>query len=135
MADCNIFKDCDSGVVREYLKAGKGMLEEPIVIKFYLSTTAGDPTKGTAKTFVYKIEPTTAIISSIEQQDVVYSGGIYQLGDIKVQLRIELKEIDDKTQCPGDRILWRNHEYRPVGRISTNYLAGYVLYDYVFRRV
>jgi len=135
MDDCNIFDNCDSGVVKEYLKAGKGVMEEPITLKLYQSTSAGDPTKGIAKTFVYIQEITTAVISGIEQTDIVYSGGIYQIGDIKVQLRRLLKEIDDKTQCPGDRLIWRNDEYRPVGKISTNYLANYVLYDYVFRRI
>ena len=135
MDDCNIFDKCDSGVIREYLKAGKGIMEEPVTLKFYQYTIADDPTKGIAKTFVYTQEVSTAIISSISQTDIVYSGGIYQLGDIKVQLRRQLKEIDDKTQSPGDRILWRNDEYRPVGKTATNYIAGYVLYDYVFRRI
>lgn len=135
MDDCNIFDNCDSGVIKEYLKAGKGIMEEPITLKLYQSTTAGDPTKGMAKSFNYILEPSTAVISGIEQTDIVYSGGIYLIGDIKVQLRRLLKEIDDATQCPGDRIVWRGHEYRPVGRIATNYLSGYVLYDYVFRRI
>ena len=135
MDDCNIFDKCDSGVVREYLKVGKGIIEEPIVLKLYQSTTAGDPTKGIAKTFVYTQEKTTALISAIEQADIVYSGDIYQIGDIKVQLRRLLKEIDDKTQSPGDRVIWRDDEYRPVGKIATSYLAGYVLFDYVMRRI
>lgn len=135
MSDCNIFDGCDSGVIKEYLKAGKGSLEEPIMLKIYQSTTAGDPTKGIAKTFNYIFENTTAIVSGIAQNDLVLSGGIYQIGDVKVQLRQLLKEIDDKTQMPGDRMIWRGHEYRIVGRVSSNYVAGYVLYDYLFRRI
>lgn len=135
MDDCNIFDKCDSGVIREYLKVGKGVMEEPITLKLYQSTTAGDPTKGIAKTFVYVQEKSSAIVSAIQQNDIVMSGGIYQLGDIQVQLRRELRAIDDITQCPGDRLLWRGHEYRQVGHIATNYLAGYILFDYVFRRI
>ena len=135
MDNCNIFQDCDSGVVKEYLDVGKGSLEEPLTLKLYQSTTAGNPAKGIAKTFVYNYLPTTAIVSSVSQNDVVLSGGIYQLGDIQVQLRILLKEIDDATQSPGDRILWRGHEYRIVGRVSTNYMGKYVLYEYTFRRI
>ena len=135
MDDFSIISNGDFGIIREYLKAGKGTIEEPVILKIYQSTTAGDPTKGIAKTFVYTQEKTTAIVSGIQQNDIVYSGGIYQMGDIKVQLRRLLKEIDDKTQSPGDRIIWRNDEYRPVGKVSTNYLGGYVIYDYVFRRV
>jgi len=133
--DINLFGSQDSGIVKEYLKAGKGVIEEPILLKLYQSTTDGDPTKGIAKTFVYNQLTSTAVITAIEQKDIVYSGGIYQLGDIKVQLRILLKEIDDKTQSPGDRIIWRGHEYRIVGKIETHYLGNYVLYDYIFRRI
>ena len=135
MDDCNIFKDCDSGVLKEYMGVANGNFEEPIILKLYTGTVAGDVTKGVAKIFTYTQEPYKAIITSIEQRDLVMSGGIYQLGDIHIQLRRELKEIDDKTGCPGDRIIWRNHEYRPVGKIATTYLAGYVLFDYIFRRI
>lgn len=135
MPDCNIFRGEDGGVIKEYLSVGNGSLEEPIMLKIYQSTTAGDPTRGIAKEFVYTQEPIGAIVGSIEQNDIVYSGGIYKLGDIKVQLKRQLREIDDKTQCPGDRIIWRNNEYRMVGKISTNYMGGYILFDYVFRRI
>jgi len=133
--NCNIFDDCDSGVIQEYLAVGKGSLEEPLVIKSYQSTSAGDPTKGIAKTFNYIITPTTGIVTAINQQDIVYSGGIYQLGDIRIQLTILLKAIDDGTQSPGDRIIWRGNEYRPVGKVATEYMGAYVLYNYVFRRI
>jgi len=134
MDNCSIFQNGDFGVLEEYMLA-VSPFQEPIILKLYTGTVAGDMTKGIAKTFTYNQRPYKAIIGSIEQKDLVMSGGIYLLGDITVQLDIELKEIDDKTGSPGDRIIWRNHEYRPVGRISTNYLAGYVLYDYAFRRV
>jgi len=125
----------DKGIIREYLKDGKRPAGEPIVIKFCTGTVAGDPTKGIAKTFAYSLVKEFAVITGIEQQDIVYSGGLYQIGDIKVQLMLELKPADDATQFPGDRITWRGHEYRQVGRISTSYLESYILYDYVFRRI
>jgi hypothetical protein len=125
----------DKGIIREYLKNGIPFAGEPLVIKQYLYTEEGDPTQGIAKTFAWSNINDFGVITGIEQNDVLYSGGIYQLGDIKVQLMRELKPIDDATQHPGDRIVWRGHEYKIVGRISTNYLEGYVLYDYVFRRI
>ena len=135
MSNCIPWKCCDSGIIKEYLEAGKGIIEEPLTLKSYVSTTAGDVTKGIAKTFVYNTSSITGIVSNITQQDVVQSGGIYQVGDIAIQLTIELNMISDKTQNPGDRIIWRGHEYRPVGNIRTNYMSGYVLYDYAFRRI
>lgn len=123
----------DFGVIKEYLEAG--LLEEPVIFKIYQSTTAGDPTRGIAKTFVYINIPSTAIISNIEQSDVVYSGGIYLLGDIKLQTPRLLKEVNDSTQSPGDRVIWRGNEYRPVGKVSSSYIGSYLLFDYVFRRI
>jgi len=130
-----MFDRTDKSVIREYLKEGKIPAGEPVIIKVYRGTTDGDPTKGIAKTFTFNKIKDFAVVAAIEQQDIVYSGGIYLLGDIKVQLMRELKPIDDVTQSPGDRITWRGHEYRQVGKISTDYLEGYCLYNYVFRRV
>jgi hypothetical protein len=134
MDNCNEFVNGDFGVLEEYMLS-IAPFQEPITLKLYTGTIAGDPTKGIAKTFTYNQRPYKAIVSNIMQKDLVLSGGIYQLGDITIQLDMELKEIDDKTGSPGDRVIWRNHEYRPVGRIATDYLAGYVLFNYAFRRV
>jgi len=130
-----MYEKMDKAIIRDLLREGKIPAGEPIVVKIYKGTIDGDPTKGIAKTFDYSIIKDFAVVGAIEQQDIVYSGGIYQLGDVKVQLMRELKPIDDTTQSPGDRIVWRGNEYRQVGRISTNYLMGYVLFDYIFRRV
>jgi hypothetical protein len=130
-----MYEKIDKAIIRDLLKEGKVPAGEPVVLKIYVNTTAGDPTKGIAKTFVFNKIKDFAVISAVEQQDVVYSGGIYLLGDVKVQLTRELKPIDDSTKSPGDRLLWRGNEYRQVGKINADYLEGYVLYNYVFRRV
>ena len=131
-----MYEDLDRGIIREYMNEGKRPAGEPIVVKVFLGIIAGDPTKGVAKTFNWHEDKDFGVITSISQNDIVYSGGIYQLGDIRVQMQRELKPIDDTAQTPGDRILWRGHEYRQVGRISTNYLeSSFTVYDYVFRRI
>ena len=130
-----MFNKADKGIIREYLRDGKIPAGEPIIIRLFKGVIDGDPTRGIAKTFDFATIKDFAVVTSIEQNDIVFSGGIYQLGDIKVQLMRELKPIDDTTQSPGDRVLWRGKEYRQVGRIATNYLESYVLFDYVFRRV
>lgn len=130
-----MYENYDKGIIKEYLRDGVQPAGESILVKFYQSTTQGDPTKGVAKTFVWMVKKEFAVVTSIAQNDVVMSGGIYQLGDIKVQLTLKLTPMDDKAGTVGDRIEWRGHEYRQVGNISTNYLESYILYDYVFRRV
>jgi len=130
-----MYKKSDRGIIKEYLKEGKTPAGEPVILKIYRRTIAGDPTKGIAKTFDYNFVKDFAVITGVEQQDIVYSGGVYQLGDIKVQLIRELQPINEITQSPGDRLIWRGNEYRPVGKIDTNYLESYILYNYVFRKV
>jgi hypothetical protein len=130
-----MFEKQDKAIIREYLKEGKQPAGEKLTVKQYVCTTDGDVTKGIAKTFVWNEIIDYGVITGIEQSDIVYSGGLYQIGDIKVQLTRELKAMDDVTQQVGDRIVWREHEYRQVGAIMTNYLEGYCLYNYVFRRI
>ena len=130
-----MYNKSDKGIIREYLKEGKIPAGEPILIRLFKGIIEGDPTRGVAKTFDFITIKDFAVVTAIEQNDIVFSGGIYQLGDIKIQLTRELKPIDDATQSPGDRVLWRGKEYRQVGRIATSYLEGYILFDYVFRRV
>lgn len=125
----------DKGIIREYMKDSTWPAGESIIVKNYVSTTAGDPTKGIAKEFIWRLTKEFAVITSITQNDIVWSGGIYQLGDIRVQMTRKLTPIDDKAGTVGDRVEWRGHEYRQVGNISTNYLESYILYDYSFRRV
>lgn len=130
-----MFRKTDKGIIREYMKNGQGASGEPVLLKIYQNTIDGDPTTGKAKTFQFVTLKDFATVGAIEQQDIVYSGGIYMIGDIKVQLLRELQPIDDTTQSPGDRLVWRGNEYRQVGKVSTNYLEGYVLFNYVMRRI
>jgi len=130
-----MFKKTDKGIIKEYLKEGNVPAGEPVIVKIYRTTIEGDVKRGVAKTFDYNLVKDFAVISSIEQQDIVFSGGIYQLGDIKVQMTRELQPINEQTQSPGDRLVWRGNEYRQVGKIDTSYLESYILFNYVFRKV
>ncbi len=130
-----MFKKTDKGVIREYVKERHAVAEQPVTLKLYTGTVAGDPTQGIAKTFTYNYVKGFAVIAAVQQVDVVYSGGIYQLGDIKVLLMRELAPVDDKAQTPGDRLVWKGHEYRQVGNLAPFYLESYVFYNYVFRRI
>lgn len=130
-----MYENYDKSIIREYLKDGVQPAGESVTIKNYAGLTAGDPTKGVAKTEVWNLTLEFAVITGITQNDVMWSGGLYQLGDIRVQMTRQLTPTDDKAGTVGDRVVWRGHEYRIVGNISTNYLESYILYDYLCRRV
>ena len=125
----------DKGIIREYLKECTVFAGEPVTLKIYKQMVDGDPTTGLAKTFEYTYIKDFAVITAINLTDVMLSGGLYIQGDIKVQLTRELQMTDDKTDSPGDRILWKGNEYRPVGKPSISYLESYIIYDYTFRRI
>ncbi len=130
-----MYENSDKAIIREYLNEGKRPAGEPIIVKVWLSTVAGDPTKGIATTFNWRLDSDYATILEIQQKDIVTTGGIYQIGDIAVQMTRQLQPLDDNAGKVGDRIIWRGHEYRQIGNIDTDYLMGTILYNYVFRRV
>ncbi|MFA6971829.1 MAG: hypothetical protein WC208_10560 [Gallionella sp.] len=125
----------DKGIIREYMKEFRQPMGEPVIIKVWLSTVAGDPTKGIATTFTWRLDADFVVVTAIQQKDMIYSGGIYQLGDIKVNTTRKLQPMDDAAGTVGDRLVWRGHEYRQIGNIDTSYVNEYVLYTYVFRRI
>lgn len=100
----------------------------------------GDPINGIQAKPLYKITPVQAIIDSVSATDVLYSGGIYQIGDLRVTLTQKLNFTDATVQTggtsQGDRMQYREHDYRIVGRLDPETLiAQDKVFIYVFRKV
>jgi hypothetical protein len=127
-------RDHDTAFIHEALSESVGSVSEPVLLKIQIGENPGNPAHGIARTFVYLIKRSKAVISHVDAQDIMYSGGIYQVGDIQVQLSEELKP-DDQGR-PGDRMIWRGSEYRIVGRVWPYTMAGLThVFVYVFRRI
>lgn len=132
----------DNAFIKDSIEGTNIPYQEPVMLKKFIGITdPGDPVNGIQAQLGYKLTPLkSAIVSSITQQDVLYSGGLYQLGDIRISLVDQLNYIDVIQQVGGqsvgDRISYRGHDYRIVGNVQRNTLIGNDrLYSYVFRKI
>ena len=131
-----IGRDADKAQIRDMNAEGRLETGDDAVIKRIISANPGDPADGVGRTYNFHYIPTRAVISAVDQQDVMSSGGLYQVGDLKVQLNEELKEISDKVGSGGDRLVWRGSEYRLVGKKDPGVLArDTFFFSYVMRKV
>ena len=130
----DIVRDRDNDFIAETLRDGDRAASEPALLKIQTGENAGNPAHGVARTFIYTIRKTKMIVSSVAPQDIMTSGGIYQVGDIQAQLFEELKADDTNTN--GDRIIWHGNEYRVVGKVQPGAIAdAYHLFSYALRKI
>ena len=125
-------RDLDKAALKQALiEAGQSIL-----IKRISGSNPGDPTKGISPTYTFTAQSSRALVKSVQQNDIMYSGGLYQVGDIQVDLVEELHEVSDRVGTIGDRVIWRDSEYRLVGKTSPTVIGGIpILYSYVLRKV
>jgi hypothetical protein len=108
---------------------------DSVLIKRISGVSAGDPTQGIGVTYSYATTPSRAIIENVQQEDIMNSGGLYQVGDLSIQLTEKLSEIVSTTGTGGDRVIWRESEYRVVGKRAPAVLVGDTyFYSYVVRK-
>lgn len=106
---------------------------ERITLKLLDTANPGNPVQGIAPTYTFVKTRSRGIIAQLSQRDVMNSGGLYQVGDLGVDLNEELEEISDKTRGIGDRMVWRGNEYRIVGKkknlnvVDKNYFFSYAM--------
>ncbi len=129
-------RNVDRSQIKRMNDEGRLEIGEAVMLKLVDSANAGNPARGVGRTYTFKFVPTRAIIEQVDQNDVLNSGGIYQTGDIKIQLNEKLREVIDKVGNIGDRVVWQKSEYRVVGKRHPNTLTGDTfLYSYVVRKV
>lgn len=129
-------KNPDKAQIKAML--GDAILEagDFVTLKLVAASSPGDPAKGEGRTYTFTFKPTRAVIEQVEQQDTMYPGGIYQVGDIQVQMKEKLREVIDTVGNIGDRMLWQRSEYRIVGKRWPETLQGEIfLYKYTMRKV
>ena len=135
------FSEKDRSFIEDAIESTNVPYGENIIIKrFDGFVNTGNPAGGVQPVLKFKRIPATAIIAPIVQQDVVYSGGVYQIGDIKITLKEQLNFMDTTTQTggksEGDRVIYRGHEYRIVGKSDDNILVGTSkIFIYTLRKI
>ena len=109
---------------------------EVVVIKKLNGSSPGKPIEGVSPTYTFIKTRSRGVISTLTQADTLNVGGLYQVGDISIALDEELEEISDTTRSIGDRIVWRNNEYRLVGKTKNYSISDRDhFFSYVMRKV
>ena len=141
VGNCEQFNDKDKAFIDDAMKATDVPYGEKLTIKRFTGVNdPGDPARGIQPVLGFNLICTKGVVNSIQQQDILNSGGIYQLGDLTVELTIQLNHIDTIQQqgspSQGDRIIYEGHEYRIVGKRDSHQLIGRVrLFSYTFRKI
>ena len=138
---CEQFDEKDRAIIKDALDSVNTPYGEHITIKRYNGIAdPGDPARGIQPKLAFIFIHAKAIITSVSQQDIMYSGGLYQTGDIRANMKQKLNYIDtiEQTggQSQGDRIIYEGHEYRIVGKYDSQVVINSDrLYMYVFRKI
>jgi len=125
----------DKAFIQHNLNDGQGV-GEMVLIRMVSGRTAGNPGAGVQPTLVYKTKKVKAVIVRLTPEEVTASGGIYQFGDLSVELLIDLKFADERTGEIGDRMVYQKTSYRVVGRTQNQTVEGRnVTFNYIMRKV
>jgi len=128
-------KGTDKAYIQKLMKDAQPT-GEYVLIRRVSGLTDGNPIEGEQPTLTYKTKKTTAIIMRLTPEEVTVSAGLYQHGDLRVELLEELKFTDDQTRDIGDRIIYQKQTYRIVGRTQNRNIENKdVYFAYIVRKV
>jgi hypothetical protein len=129
-------KKTDTAFIQQNQKDGQPVGYETVLVRRVSGTNVGNPTNGIQPTLIYKTKKTKAVIVRLTPEEIVSSAGIYQYGDLKVDLIDELNFIDERSGEIGDRMIYQRQTYRIVGRTQNQAIEGRsVFYTYIMRKV
>lgn len=129
-------RDMTKAIIRCASDEARLVYGEVVLIKRISGSSPGDPIQGVSPTYTFTTTKSRAVITTLGQNDIMRSGGIYQVGDITIDLNEELEEVTDKTRGIGDRMIWRDNEYRIVGKKQNRNISDRDhLFTYVMRKV
>lgn len=129
-------RDFTKAIVKRASDEARLTYGEAVLIKRITGGSPGNPAQGISPTFTFTTTKSRAIISTLGQNDIMRSGGLYQLGDISLELNEELEEVTDKTRGVGDRMIWRGNEYRIAGKKQNRQINDQDhIFTYVMRKV
>lgn len=129
-------RDFTKAIIRDASDEARLTYGEVVLIKRITGGSPGNPVQGISPTFTFTTSRSRAVIITLSQNDIMQSGGIYQLGDISVSLDEELEEVTNKTRGVGDRMIWRGNEYRIAGKKKNQAISDRDhIFSYVMRKV
>ena len=135
MVNHGFFKKNDTAYIKQLQDDVKN-LGEAILVRYVSGRTQGNAKQGTQPTLIYKTKKTKGIINRLTPEEVVSSAGIYQHGDLKIELLEELKFANDSTGDIGERIIYQATTYRIVGRTQNQAIENKsMFFSYIVRKV
>lgn len=129
------YKHSDKGYIQKGINDIQG-IGERIFIRKVSGLSGGSPLEGIQPSLSYTTIKSTAIIKMATPEEITASAGIYQYGDLQVQLLEELKFSDDQTRDIGDRVIYKKQTYRIIGRTQSQNIENRDMYFvYIMRKV
>ena len=129
------YKKTDKAYIAKLMKDGQPA-GEYVLIRRVSGRTEGNAAQGIQPTLIYKTKKTDAIIERMSPDEINSSAGLYQYGDLRVELIEELKFSDEASGDIGDRIIYQKQTYRIVGRTQNQSIEHRAMYfAYVVRKV
>lgn len=130
-----LLKGEDFAQFSEGVEEASTLSEERVVIRRFLSFVGGSADGEAPSRNDLRI-PTTAVVSSLSQQEVIHSSGFYLSGDIRTSTKLDLREENDQIGQEADMLEYRGFLWRMVGAPKRVTVAGgRVFTQAVWRRV
>ena len=129
------YKNTDKAYIQRLMQDGQPM-GDYVLIRRVSGRTPGNAAQGVQPTLIYKTKKSIAIIERLTPEEVTASAGLYQYGDLRIELLEELKFTDEQSGDTGDRVIYQKQTYRVVGRTQNqNIERKDVYFSYVIRKV
>lgn len=129
------FKKTDKAFMQRNANDAQGVGEN-VLLRIVTGRIGGDAAAGVQPTLTYLVKKTRAVIERLTPEEIGGSAGLYQYGDLRIELLEELKFAEERTGDIGDRIVYQNTTYRVVGRTQNQTNEGRSLYfQYIVRKV
>jgi hypothetical protein len=129
------YKKTDKAYIQKLMKDGQPM-GDYVLIRRVSGRTVGNAAQGVQPTLIYKTKKTDAVIDRLSPEEIAASAGLYQYGDMRIELIEELKFTDEQSGDVGDRVIYQKQTYRIVGRTQNRNIEHKAVYfSYIIRKV
>ena len=129
------YKKTDKAYIQKLMKDAQPM-GDYVLIRRVSGRTAGNAAQGVQPTLIYKTKKTDAVIDRLSPEEIAASAGLYQYGDMRIELIEELKFTDEQSGDVGDRVIYQKQTYRIVGRTQNRNIEHKdVYFSYIIRKV
>ena len=136
MSTGGFYKKTDKAYIQQNQKDAQPTSGETVILRIVSGRTAGNPIEGVQPTLIYKSKKTKASIVRLTPDEVVASSGIYQHGDLKVQLLEKLNFTNEQSGSIGDRMIYEKQTYRIVGKTDNRDIEDRAMFfSYIMRKV